>query len=120
MPDTVRTQPVARSVYSRDCTRAIQVPTFSSRQPREKADSTLKYSPIRAVLSPRQMLPHQGLAARAWRAEKKNGGVTRTGAVLPSPLCPALAKTSYTLCGINSTVFGKYLLDQHPELHGAS
>jgi hypothetical protein len=29
-------------VYSRGCTRAIQVPTFSSRQPREKADSTLK------------------------------------------------------------------------------
>jgi hypothetical protein len=30
MPDTVRTQPVARSTYSRGCTRAIHVPTLSS------------------------------------------------------------------------------------------
>ena len=54
MPDTVRTQPVARNVYSRGCTRAIQVPTFSSRQPREKAERTLKYRPMSRTLHPLQ------------------------------------------------------------------
>ena len=87
MPATVRTQPVARSMYSRGCTRAIQVPTFSSLQPREKADRRLKYRPMSAVLSPRQMRSHQCPAAHFWQVEKKNVGVTRTGNVSLSPLC---------------------------------
>ena len=41
-PDTARTQPLARSVYSFDCIRVIQLPTLSSRQPMLKAEIKLK------------------------------------------------------------------------------
>ena len=54
MPETVHTQQVAHRVYSRDCRRAIQVPTFSSRQPREKADRRLKCRLMRRMEAPRQ------------------------------------------------------------------
>jgi len=87
MPDTVRTQPVARSVYSQGCIRAIQVSTFSSRQPREKADSTLKYSPMSRTDNPLANPRRQHPAAQIFRGENKNVLVTRTGFASPSALC---------------------------------
>src|SRR5262245_14557761 len=57
----------------------------------------------------RHHLRWQGLAA----GQVRNQGLDLR-AFQPSPRHPL------PLCGINSTVFGKYLLDQYPELHGAS